>query len=175
MILLHICCAPCGSASVERVLRDNREVALFFSNSNIFPEEEYNKRLYYTEKLASFYGITLYHDKYEHERWLDRIKGLEDEPEKGRRCSECFSFSLENTVRKADELGIEEIATTLTISPHKNSKLIIDIAGRHGRIIEYDFKKKDGFRRSIELSKELDLYRQDYCGCEFSMRRGSPF
>ncbi|MCP5515378.1 MAG: epoxyqueuosine reductase QueH [Spirochaetales bacterium] len=169
MILLHICCAPCGSASVERLLRENREVTLFFSNSNIAPEEEYLKRLKYAEKLASHYNIPLIKDNYEHERWLTYIAGLEDEPEKGKRCSKCFYFNLENTSRKAAELGIKEFTTTLTISPHKNSGLIFETGGIFQGFKEYDFKKKDGFRRSIELSKELDLYRQDYCGCEFSL------
>ncbi len=169
MILLHICCAPCGSASVERLLLENREVTLFFSNSNIFPEEEFQKRLYYAEKLASHYGIRLVRDNYEHERWLSAVKGLENEPEKGMRCSACFRFSLENTARKAYELGIGEFTTTLTISPHKDSKQVFDAGKGMEGFSEHDFKKRDGFRRSLELSKELGLYRQEYCGCEFSL------
>jgi predicted adenine nucleotide alpha hydrolase (AANH) superfamily ATPase len=169
MILLHICCAPCGSASVERLLRENREVTLFFSNSNIFPKEEYLKRLKYAEKLASHFNVPLIKDDYEHDRWLIFIAGLEDEPEKGSRCRKCFYFNLENTARKAAGLGIKEFTTTLTISPHKDSGLIFEAGGTFEGFREYDFKKKDGFRRSIELSKELDLYRQDYCGCEFSL------
>lgn len=169
MILLHICCAPCGSASVERLLRENREVTLFFSNSNISPKEEYLKRLKYALKLASYFSVDLVRDDYEHERWLSYIAGLEDEPEKGMRCRKCFYFNLENTSRKASELGIKEFTTTLTISPHKDSGLIFETGGSFEGFREYDFKKKDGFRRSIELSKKLDLYRQDYCGCEFSL------
>ena len=126
MILLHICCAPCGSASLERLLRENQEVTLFFSNSNIFPIEEFQKRLFYAEKLARYFGIELLADSYEHERWLSRVKGLENEPEKGKRCTECFRFNLENSARKAEELGIEKYTTTLSISPHKNSSQIFE-------------------------------------------------
>ena len=174
MILLHICCAPCGSASLERLLRENQEVTLFFSNSNIFPEEEFQKRLFYAEKLASHFGIKLIADSYEHERWLLRVKGLESEPEKGKRCTECFRFSLENSAGKAEELGMEKYTTTLTISPHKDSASIFesspDSDSFRSVFAGYDFKKKGGFARSIELSKELGLYRQKYCWCEFSLK-----
>jgi len=170
LILLHLCCAPCGSASLERLLLENREVTLFFSNSNIFPEEEYKKRLFYAEILAAEYGVKLIADDYRHDLWLDFIKGYENEPEKGARCGLCFKFSLMRAMEKAESLGIRDFTTTLSISPHKRSGQIFDAASGIPGFSPYDFKKKDGFRRSIELSEKLSLYRQDYCGCEFSLR-----
>ncbi len=171
IVLLHICCAPCGSSSIERLLREKNEVTLFFSNSNIFPEEEFLKRLYNVEKLAKFYDIVLIRDIYNHENWLKRISGLEKEPETGKRCSECFKFNLEKTAQKAEEFLIKSFSTTLTVSPHKNSAQIFSIGKKFSGFKEYDFKKENGFSRSIELSKKLDLYRQNYCGCEFSIKQ----
>jgi len=170
IILLHTCCAPCGSSSIEWLLQEENEVTIFFSNSNIFPKEEFLKRLYYVEKLANFYGVTLLQDTYDHESWRKRILGLEKEPEKGERCFECFKFNLEKTAQKARELSISSFATVLTVSPHKNSVQIFEAGKNFPEFSEYDFKKKNGFLRSIELSKKLDLYRQEYCGCEFSLK-----
>jgi len=170
VILLHTCCAPCGSSSIERLLHEKNEVTIFFSNSNIFPEEEFLKRLYYAEKLANFYEIVLIKDDYDHESWRKRISGLENEPETGKRCFECFKFNLEKTAQKAKQLLISSFTTTLTVSPHKNSMQIFEAGKNFPDFCEYDFKKQNGFLRSIDLSKELDLYRQEYCGCEFSLK-----
>ena len=170
-ILLHICCAPCGTFSIERLLHEKNEVTVFFSNSNIFPEEEYQKRLYYVEKLVNFYEIPLIRDNYDHEAWRKRVLGLENEPETGKRCFECFKFNLEKTAQKARQLSIPAITTTLTLSPHKNSRQIFEAGKNFPEFREYDFKKQNGFLRSIELSEKLNLYRQDYCGCEFTRRR----
>ena len=170
IILLHICCAPCGSSSIERLLHEKNEVTLFFSNSNIFPEAEFRKRFSYVEKLAKFYKITLIQDIYDHDSWRQRISGLENEPETGKRCFECFKFNLERTAQKAQELAISSIATTLTVSPHKNSMQVFEAGKNFPAFVDYDFKKQDGFLRSLELSKKLDLYRQEYCGCEFSVK-----
>ena len=174
-ILLHICCAPCGSSSIERLLHEKNEVTLFFSNSNIFPEEEFQKRLYYAEKLANFYQIALIRDIYDHEAWRKmaierRDSDLENEPEGGKRCFECFKFNLERTAQKAKQLSIPAFTTTLTVSPHKNSAQIFEAGKNFPEFREYDFKKQNGFLRSVELSKKLDLYRQTYCGCEFSQK-----
>ncbi|MCL2793178.1 MAG: epoxyqueuosine reductase QueH [Spirochaetaceae bacterium] len=171
-ILLHTCCAPCGSSSVERLLHEKYEVTIFFSNSNIFPKEEFLKRLYFVEKLANFYKIALIQDVYDHEAWKKRVSGLEDEPETGKRCFECFKFNLERTAQKARELSIPSFTTTLSVSPHKNSAQIFEAGTNFPEFSKYDFKKQNGFFRSIELSTKLDLYRQDYCGCEFSQRHG---
>lgn len=168
-ILLHSCCAPCAAPSSERLMKNGDTVILFFSNSNIFPHEEYVKRLEYVKKLANHFNIEVIEDTWDHDAWLEAVKGLEDEPEKGSRCSACFAFNLKRTKVKADELGLHRFTTTLTLSPHKVSSTVFNSGKNLDGFVEENFKKMDGFRRSIELSKELDLYRQDYCGCEFSL------
>ena len=169
--LLHVCCAPCASGSIERLIERGEEVVLFYSNSNIYPEAEYEKRLGEAERLAGIYSLELVVDAYDHDAWLSHIKGYEQEPEKGSRCSLCFAYSLYRTKLKAEELGIPRFSTTLTISPHKRSSQIFAEAEGMDGFVTDDFKKKGGFYRSIELSKAYGLYRQEYCGCEFSMRK----
>ena len=169
-ILLHICCAPCGSASVERLLLDDKEVTLFFSNSNINTEAEFEKRLESVKKLSSVFNIPCFVDDYDHSRWLAVVKGFENEPEKGKRCGICFNYSLSRTALMAKSLKIPNFTTTLTISPHKISKIIFEKGKQYPGFLPYDFKKKEGFKRSLEMSGELDLYRQNYCGCEFSLQ-----
>lgn len=168
-ILLHICCAPCGSASVERLLSEDWRVTLYYYMPNIYPLEEWEKRKFYIEKLAQHFGVQLLVGEYEHNFWREQIKGLEAEKEGGIRCHSCFKTLLAATAKKTEELGFEHFATTLTISPHKNSAVIKEFGEQYTTYTHYDFKKKDGYKRSIELSKELDLYRQCYCACEFSM------
>ncbi len=169
-VLLHACCAPCAAPSALRLAEQHKDVLLFYSNSNIYPYEEYLRRLEQLEKLASRYRMPVCVDTWDHEAWLEAVRGYEDEPEGGKRCRLCFAFNLSRARRKADELGIEQFTTTLTLSPHKNSPLIFSIARELGGFLEENFKKKNGFARSVQLSRELNLYRQDYCGCEFSMR-----
>ena len=169
-ILLHTCCAPCAAPSSERLLKSGNSVLLFFSNSNIYPYEEYVKRLDYVKKLASHFSIEVIEDIWNHAAWLEAVEGLEDEPEKGARCSVCFFFNLQRTKVTAEKLGLHRFTTTLTLSPHKSSAEIFNSARNLEGFMEENFKKKDGFKRSLELCKELDLYRQDYCGCEFSLR-----
>lgn len=165
-----MCCAPCATSSVERAIEEGYSPVLYFTNSNIYPEEEYQKRLETAKQFSEIVEIVIKEDIYQHEEWLKVIKGLENEPEKGLRCHKCFEFSLKRTYEKAQSLGIEFFATTLTVSPHKISKIIFEIGKQFPGFIPLDFKKKDGYKRSIELSKEYELYRQNYCGCEFSIR-----
>ncbi len=169
-ILLHTCCAPCATASTLRLLKETYDVTLFFSNSNIYPEEEYRKRLINAQKLAEILKVPLTEDVYDHDSWRVWIRGLENEPERGKRCEKCFHFSLERTYKKALELSIPYFTTTLTISPHKVAPVIFKIGRQFPGFKEYNFKKKDGFKESIRLSREWELYRQTYCGCEYSMR-----
>ncbi len=169
-ILLHCCCAPCAAPSAERLVLAGREVVLYFSNFNISPLEEYQKRLEHARKLAQQMNLVIEEDQYDHAEWLAHIRGLENEPEKGKRCEKCFEFSLRRTDQMAGRLGIEAFATTLTLSPHKVSRIIFEIGKQFPRFEPIDFKKQGGFLRSIELSEEYDLYRQNYCGCEFSRR-----
>ena len=169
-ILLHTCCAPCATASTLRLLKDEFDVVLFFSNSNIHPEEEYQKRLVNAHKLADILQVPILEDEYDHDAWLNWISGLESEPERGRRCELCFHYSLKRTGEKARELSIPHFTTTLTISPYKLAPVIFRIGSQFPGFLNYDFKKKDGYKESIQLSREWDLYRQNYCGCEFSKR-----
>lgn len=172
-MLLHSCCAPCASASVERLNAIGYAPVLFYSNSNISPREEFDKRLEEVRRLASVLGLQLYEDTYDHEAWLQAVSnvpGYAEEPEGGRRCSACFEFSLGRTGIQAETLGISAFTTSLSISPYKNSRQLFDIGALFPGFEPIDFKKKDGFKRSIELSREYGLYRQRYCGCEFSLR-----
>ena len=171
-ILLHSCCAPCASASIEKLLGDY-EVILYFYNPNIHPEKEYTQRKSELKKIAEFYNIDMINGVYDPDLWFSNVKGLEKEPERGKRCDVCFNIRLENTGRKAKELGIKKFTSTLSISPHKDFEKIRDIGqGIAQRLdlvfVPENFKKKDGYKRSIELSKKLDLYRQNYCGCVYS-------
>lgn len=169
-ILLHTCCAPCASPSGERLKEEGWNITLFYSNSNIYPETEYLKRLESANKLANIWKVPLVTDSWDHELWKEYVKGYEKEQEGGSRCSLCFEFNLKRTADKAEELGFNAFTTTLTLGPYKNSKVIFDIASVYPGFMEFNFKKKNGFLRSVELSKEYGLYRQNYCGCEFSIR-----
>jgi hypothetical protein len=171
-ILLHVCCAPCATASIKRLQKTGYDVVLFFSNSNIYPREEYDKRLSEAKKLAKILELSLYEDRYNHEEWLQTIRGLETCPEQGKRCEKCFEYTLGRTAQQADELGIPAFTTTLTISPHKVSKILFKLGQQFEKFMVFDFKKQGGFLDSMRLSKEYDLYRQSYCGCEFSLRQG---
>lgn len=174
-ILLHVCCGPCSTSSVERLIQEGYEPVLFFSDSNIFPYEEFVKRYENLLIVAEHYNLQVILDEWDHDKWLEAVKGHEKDKEHGARCSICFHFNLERTARKAAELGIDEFTTTLTVSRFKNSRKIFSEGEAFEGFREFDFKKKDGFNRSIILSRELGLYRQTWCGCEFSKgERNAP-
>lgn len=170
-ILLHTCCAPCAAPSAERLVLNGRKVTLFFSNWNIFPHEEYLKRLEQARWLACRMDLVVEEDRYDHDAWLAQMQGLENEPEKGPRCLRCFELSLRRTYETARHLGIPSFATTLTLSPHKVSRMIFEVGAQFPGFEPIDFKKQGGFLRGIEMSTDFSLYRQSYCGCEFSMDR----
>ena len=169
-LLLHICCAPCACGCIDRLREEGVDFAFYYSNSNLSSLEEYEKRLASAKKLAEAENIPLYTDEYDHASWLERTRLLADEPERGRRCAICFDWSLSRTALAVAELGFDEFATSLTVSPHKNSKLIFEIGSSYERFSPWDFKKRDGFLKGNRRAKELELYRQSYCGCEFSLR-----
>jgi epoxyqueuosine reductase len=176
-ILLHICCAGCG-AYVGKFLQKEYDVYFLFSNSNIYPQEEYAKRLEEVDKVAKFLGIAkkkIIIGDYEHELWQAKIKGFEKEKERGKRCEICYRMRLEQSIKTAKKMNIGIFTSTLTISPHKDAKLInligSELASESGiKFIEADFKKNEGFKQSTELNRQLGLYRQNYCGCEYSKR-----
>ena len=169
-ILLHCCCGPCSTASIERLINEGWTPVLFFSNSNIYPGEEFDKRWGELVKVAQKYSLQVIREEQNHEKWLEKIRGHESDREGGERCALCFDYNLERAAEMAKELGIASFATTLTVSRFKNSKKIFSIGEHYEGFCPIDFKKKDGFNRSIVLSKEMGLYRQSYCGCEFSLR-----
>ena len=170
-ILVHVCCAPCAISSIEHLLEECYKVTLFYSNSNIFPEDEYKKRLKFVRWLGEKFGVGIIEDTYNHLSWLEIIKGLENEPEKGKRCIKCFDYNLKRTAVTAHKLKIPYFTTTLTLSPHKVSRDIFEVGKKYPGYISFDFKKGDGIKRSYLLSKEYDIYRQNYCGCEFSLEQ----
>lgn len=169
-LLLHTCCGPCAGPSIERIKADNFIPVIFYSNSNIYPEEEYLKRFSEAKRLSEHFKLELIADKYDHKKWLRTVRNLENEPEGGKRCRKCFEFNLQRTAEYAEKHGIKYFSSTLTISPHKSSELIFEIGRKYNSFISYNFKKKDGFLQSIKISEKFDLYRQNYCGCEFSRR-----
>jgi len=172
-ILLHTCCAPCSTSSVERLMKEYNVVSYFY-NPNIHPEEEYRLRKNEMKKISDFFNIRTVIGDYDKEEWLSSVKGLEKEPEGGKRCEVCFRIRLEKVALFAKEEGISKFTTTLSVSPHKSFEKIKEIGKEIERkfdvkFIDVDLKKKDGFKRSTVLSNKLGLYRQNYCGCIFSM------
>ncbi len=177
-LLLHACCAPCSSAVLERI-GNFFEVTIFYYNPNITDQDEYKKRIDEIRRfISSFdtkYPIHLEEGHYDPREFYDIAKGLEKEPERGKRCYKCYELRLEETARIADSLGFDYFCTTLTLSPHKNSNWINEIGESLNNkylstYLYSDFKKKNGYKRSIELSLEYNLYRQNYCGCIYSIR-----
>ena len=169
-VLLHTCCGPCASACVPRLRGEGHDVTMFYSNSNIDTPEEFEKRLAAAKTLAEADSVELVADGYDHGSWLREVAaGLENAPEKGARCEKCFRFNLARTARYAAEHGFDAFATSLPVSPHKVSSRIFE-ASEDGRFLKADFKKRDGFKESLKRSSELGLYRQGYCGCEFSRK-----
>lgn len=170
-LLLHSCCAPCSSY-VLAYLTQYFDITVFYYNPNIMPEEEYQKRLSEQQRLLwEAYGeVRLIEGDYEPGRFRKMAKGLETEPEGGRRCFQCYEMRLRETAELAKRDGYDYFATTLSISPHKNADKLNEIgemiAEEYGIAhLPSDFKKKDGYKQSIELSKKYNLYRQNYCGC----------
>jgi len=175
--LLHTCCGPCASACVPRLKEKGREVTLLFANSNIDTREEFEKRLNEAKKLAQAEGVKIVALPYDHEAWLRTVaRGYEHEPEKGARCARCFRYNLQKAAEYASQNGYDDYTTSLTVSPHKVSKVIFE-AGRAiplSSFLAEDFKKNEGFKLSVRRATELGLYRQSYCGCEFSKMPNTP-
>ena len=178
-LLLHACCAPCSSYVIE-YLSNYFDITILFYNPNIDSNEEFEKRLSelyrFVKEFKTKNPVNIVSLGYDNTEYLDEIKGLEEEQEGGSRCEKCFMLRLKKSAMFAKKNNFDYFTTTLTISPHKNSKLLNEI----GKYLEKeydipylysDFKKRDGYKRSIVLSREYNLYRQDYCGCSFSKKR----
>lgn len=182
-LLLHACCAPCSTASLE-YLAKYFDITLFFYNPNISSAEEFQKRLCELERFvkeAPFAnGIKIISPEYNHGEFLSAAAGLENAKEGGERCEKCFRLRLNKTAEQAGKLGFEYFATTLTISPLKNAEKI-NLCGEDAAVagnvlyLPTDLKKRERYKRSIELSSEYGLYRQSFCGCEFSQGRAENY
>lgn len=174
-LLLHACCAPCLSAVLE-VLCDYFDITVFFYNPNISPKEEYDFRLSEVKRMLSEMGrenIKVFEPEYDNDAFFKLSEGLEDLPEGGARCEKCYRLRLLKSAVFAKENGFDYMTTTLSISPHKNAQLLnqigLELEGSVGvKYLCSDFKKGEGYKRSCQLSKEYNLYRQNYCGCVFS-------
>ena len=192
-ILLHACCGICSGYPISFLKELGYEPVVYFCNPNLDTREEFNRRLEAQKTVCDFHNVELIVEEYRHEEFLSFVSGLENEPEKGKRCDKCIELRLRQSFNKAKELGITKFTTSLVISPHKNFEKISEIG--KSVAVEYndttsenlppeylppeylppeylplDFKKKDGFLKTNRLSKELGIYRQNYCGCEFSRR-----
>ncbi len=173
-MLLHVCCGTCALYPYFELKRDFN-ITFFYYNPNIYPKKEYLRRLYGVQTIAKKYSIPLVTGRYEIKKWLTLTKGYEDEPEGGRRCDLCFRMRLNKTAEQAKELGTDLFGTTLTVSPLKNHHIINSIGSEVAAslgigFLQSNFKKNDGFKKTMEMSKKLQLYRQHYCGCMYSIR-----
>jgi predicted adenine nucleotide alpha hydrolase (AANH) superfamily ATPase len=179
-ILVHVCCAPCSTYTLE-YLSQYADITVYFANSNIHPKDEYKRRAYVTQKFVSNFNektgqsVRFLEAPYEPNEFFRTVHGLEDEPEGGDRCRVCFDYRLDKTAQKAVDLGFDYFASALTISPHKNSQTIntvgIDVQKLYtAKYLPSDFKKNNGYRRSVEMCEEYDVYRQCYCGCIFAAK-----
>jgi len=171
-VVLHICCGVCAAGAVEALVTEGHEVLGFFYNPNIHPAEEYQKRLETARRVAQELKFQLEVPAYEPEEWFSQTSSLKDEPEGGKRCQVCYRLRLEKTYDYTAACEADAFTTTLTISPHKSAQAINKIGQEIGgeRFLMRDFKKKDGSKRAVQSAKRLELYRQDYCGCIYSMR-----
>lgn len=180
-ILLHSCCAPCSTSVIER-LSEFYNITVLYYNPNIYPYEEYLKRkeeqvrfIQILNKQYPEFNVSFLDCDYESEKFYEAVKGLEREPEGGARCPVCFRLRLEKTAKFAKALDFDLFGTTLTVSPHKDADLINSIGEALQNkydiyFLKANFKKNDGYKRSIELSRQLEIYRQNYCGCEFALK-----
>lgn len=170
-ILLHMCCGVCASSVIQRLMRGNFKVVGFFYNPNIHPEAEYKRRLDAAKDLSQILGFELIEGTYDKDSWLKSTQALRNEPEGARRCALCFRIRLKETHRKSLELNIPFFTTTLSVSPHKDASVINKIGKGldNSAFLGQDFKEGDGFKEAVEFSKRYNLYRQNYCGCAYSI------
>lgn len=177
-LLLHSCCGPC-STSVLELVSDYFKVTLLYYNPNIYPSDEYYKRLEeqkkVLEKVNGRFKIEFLEGRYDPSEYFDAVKGVEHLPEGSQRCFNCYEIRLREAAQFAKKLHMDYFATTLSVSPYKNAQIINELGEKIAQEYEVnhlpnDFKKKDGYKKSVELSKSWNIYRQDYCGCPFSKK-----
>lgn len=179
-VMLHSCCAPCSTYTLE-YLTQYADVTIYYANSNIHPRAEYQRREYVQQKFIHDFNhqtgshVQFIAAPYQPQKYFENVRGLEKEPEGGKRCRACFTYRLDLVAAKAVELGFDYFGSTLTISPHKNSQVInsvgIEVQDLYAtQYLPSDFKKNNGYRRSVEMCHEYDVYRQCYCGCIFAAK-----
>ena len=177
-ILLHSCCAPCSSHVID-TLTKYFDITILYYNPNIEPYEEYERRkeeeIRFIREYPNVNKLDIIDCDYDNDKFINMSKGLENEPERGARCIKCYYLRMDYTAKKAKELGYDYFGTTLTVSPYKDSNKLNEIGESlekkyNIKYLYSDFKKNNGYKHSIELSKEYNLYRQDYCGCKYSKR-----
>lgn len=180
-LLLHSCCGPCSSYVIS-YLAKYFEITVFYYNPNIYPESEFLKRLEVQKKFVKAFDekIKVVSPIYDEREFLTKVKGLEKEKEGGRRCPICYALRLEKAFLYAKEHNFDYVTTTLTVSPYKHSDILNELGKTFSKKYDIpylysDFKKKDGYKKSIALSKEYDLYRQDYCGCRYSLKEKEEY
>lgn len=174
-LLLHACCGICSGYPISLLKDMGYSLTVYFYNPNIFPQEEYMKRLNAEKTLCRHYEVELIEGEYIPEEFYECAKGLENEPEKGKRCEKCFDLRLRKSAQTAKRLRIKNFTTSIVISPHKSFQKLTEIGEQIAQeydlnYLAIDFKKKDGFLKTNKISKSLNLYRQNYCGCRFSLR-----
>ncbi len=174
-IVIHTCCAICSGYPISYLKDLGYSPVAYFYNPNIYPDSEYQKRLEAERTLCRHFDTELVEADYNPQEYYDFVKGFENEPEKGLRCDKCFELRLLKTAKYAKSKGIDKFTTSIVISPHKNFDKLTQIGEKIAKQegLEYfavNFKKKDGFLKTNKISKELGLYRQNYCGCKFAMR-----
>lgn len=172
-VILHICCGVCAAGAVITLLEEGYEITGFFFNPNIHPEAEFYKRLQAAYHIAQLFGFHLQTAPYTPWEWLQKVDSFQDEPEGGKRCEICYRLRLERTYQYMLDCNADFFTTTLTVSPHKKASVVNGI-GRDinaDRFLVRDFKKREGFKRAIQIAKEQEIYRQSYCGCIYSMRK----
>lgn len=171
-LLLHSCCAPCSTQVID-FLKSDYDITIYYYNPNIDTSEEYHHRLSEQKRYCKEVGINVIEEGHNPQDFLVKVKGFEKEKEGGARCPICFGIRLDKTAEKAKQLGFEIFGTTLTVSPHKNAEIINAIGKNIEQekgidFLEGNYKKQDGYKKSIEFSKQYNLYRQNYCGCAFA-------
>lgn len=173
-LLLHSCCGPCSTQVID-FLKNDYDITIYYYNPNIDTDEEFSHRLAEQKRYCEIVGVEVLEDGYNPDEFACAVKGFENEKEGGARCPICFALRLSKTAKKAKALGYDKFGTTLSVSPHKNAEVINDVGFFIGtcegiEFLEGNYKKKNGYKKSIELSKKYNLYRQNYCGCKFSKR-----
>ena len=177
-LLLHICCATCAAYVLES-LCDQYEITAYYYNPNIYPDEEYQKRFSEAKKYCHEHKIAFVEETPNRQDWFSLTMGHEHDPERGQRCTICYRMRLQKTAEYAREHGFQMWGTDLSISPHKDAKRLNEIGAEFEKVfrvkfLEADFKKRDGFKKAMDISRKEGFYRQDYCGCIYSQKARNP-